>query len=155
MYFFRSDSTLGLQYVRDERHCFIVYLANRVMEVLEMTTAPQWNYTGNEENSADICSRRVATVHDLSNDIGSSKCWYKRWNFLWSNSKVEAKLKESKVEDLNENHKEIKTKCCFINNICNVKFFIQFRIYSSWKRLCHILIYVKRFIKNYKTEGNK
>ena len=47
------------------------------MEVLEITTAPQWHYTGNEENSADICRQRVATVHDLSNDIGSSKYWYK------------------------------------------------------------------------------
>ena len=73
---------------------------------------------------------------------------------MWSNSKVEGTLKRSKIEDLDENNEEIKRKCCFTNNICKVKPFIKFGIHSSSKRLCPILNYVKRFIKNCKTKGN-
>ena len=120
-----------------------------------MTTTSNWNHIGSEEIPADICSREVGTVDELSNEIGSSKNWYKGPNLLWSNRKEEAKLKESKIEDLDGNREEIKAKCCFNNNICKVEPFIKFRIYSSWKWLCHILSYVKRFTKNCRTEGNK
>ena len=37
--FFWTDSTLVLQYLRNERHRFKVYVANSVTEILEMTTA--------------------------------------------------------------------------------------------------------------------
>ena len=78
------------------------------METLELRTASQWHLIGSKENSADICSRGVATVHELSNEIGSLKSWYRGPNLLWGNSRVETKLKESKIEDLGENNKEIK-----------------------------------------------
>ena len=97
--FFWTDSTLVLQYLRNERHRFKVYVANSVTEILEMTTAFQWHHIGSEENPADICSRGVATVNELSNEIGSAKSWYKGPNFLWSNSKVETKIKGSKIDD--------------------------------------------------------
>ena len=100
-----------------------------------MTTASQWHHIGSKENPTDICSRGVATVHELTNEISSLKSWYKGSNFLWSNSKVEAKLKGSKIEDLDENNEEIETKCCFTNKIRKVEPFIKFGIYSSWKRL--------------------
>ena len=83
------------------------------------------------------------------------KSQYKGPNFIWSNSKVETKLKGSKIEDPDESNKEIQTKCCFTNKICKVEPFIKFGMYSSWKRSCHILSYVKRFIKNFRTERSK
>ena len=153
--FFWTDSTLVLQYLKNERHCFKAYVANKVMEIFLMMTASQWHHIETKENPANICRRGVATVHELSTETGSSKSWYKGSNFLWSNSKVEAKLKGSKIEDMDENNEEIKTKCCFTSKICRVEPFIKFGIYSSWKRLCHILSYVKRFMKNCRTEGNK
>ena len=125
---FWTDSTLVLQYLRNQRHRFKVYVANRVTEILEMTTASQWHHIESKENPVDICSRGVATVYELSNEIGSLKSWYKGPNFLWSNSKVETKLKGSKIEDLDENNDEIKTKCCFTNTICKVESFIKFGI---------------------------
>ena len=97
-----------LQYLRNERYRFKVYVAVRVTEISEMTTASRWYHIGNELNG-------------------------------------------SKIEDLDENN-EIKTKC-FANKICKVEPFTEFGVYSSWKRLCHILSYVKRFIK--KTEERK
>ena len=145
--FFWTDSILVLQYLRSERHRFKVYVANRVTELLEITTASHWHHIGGEENPADICSRGVVTAHEISNETGSSKSWYKGSNFLWSNSKVEVKIKGSKIEDMEESKEEIKAKCCSANKICKVEPFIKFGIYSSWKRLCHILSYVKRFIK--------
>ena len=114
---FWADSTLVMLYLRNQRHHFKVYAANRVMEILEMKTASQWHHIGSKKNPENICSQGVATVHELSNEIGSLKSWYKGPNFLWSNSKVETILKGSKTEVLDENNEEIKTKCCFINKI--------------------------------------
>ena len=91
--FFWTDPTLVLQYLRNKRHRFKVYVENSVTEILDMMTAPQWHHIGSEENLSDICSRRIAKVHELSNEIGSLNSWYKGPNFLWSNSKVEEKLK--------------------------------------------------------------
>ena len=93
-----------------------------------MTTTSNWNHIGSEEIPADICSREVGTVDELSNEIGSSKNWYKGPNLLWSNRKEEAKLKESKIEDLDGNREEIKIKCFFNNKTCKVEPFIKFRI---------------------------
>ena len=100
-------------------------------KILEMTTASQWYHIGTKENPAGICNQGIATVHKLSNEIGSSKSWYKRPNFLWSNSKIEAKVIGSKFEALDENNEEIKAKCCFTNKICKLEAFIKFRICSS------------------------
>ena len=51
--FFWTDSTLGLQYLRNERHRFKVYVANGVTEILEMTTASQWHHIGSEGNPTE------------------------------------------------------------------------------------------------------
>ena len=69
-----------------------------------MTTASQWHHIGSKENPVDMCGQGVAIVHELSNEIGSLKSWCKGPNFLWSNSKVETKLKGNKIEDLDENN---------------------------------------------------
>ena len=74
-----TDSTLVLQYLKNQRHRFKVYVANGVTEILEITSASQWHHRGSKENPAGICSRGVATVHELSNEIGSLKSWYKQW----------------------------------------------------------------------------
>ena len=79
---FWTDSTLVLQYLINQRHRFKVYVTNRVTEILKMTTPSQWHQIGSKEYPANICSRRVATVHELSNEIGSLKSWYKELNFL-------------------------------------------------------------------------
>ena len=55
---FWTDSTLVLQYLRNQRHCFKVYVANRVTEILEMTTASQWYHIESKENPADICKQQ-------------------------------------------------------------------------------------------------
>ena len=95
---FWTDSTLVLEYLRNQRHRFKVYVANRVTKISEMTTASQWHHIESKESPADICSRGGATVHKLSNKIGSLKSCYKGPSSLWSNRKVETKLKGSKIE---------------------------------------------------------
>ena len=54
--FFWTDPTLVLQYLRNKRHRFKVYVENSVTEILDMTTASQWHHIGSEENLSEICS---------------------------------------------------------------------------------------------------
>ena len=85
---FWTDSALVLQCVINQRHRFKVFVAKRVTEILEMTTASQEHHTESKGNAADICNRGVARVYKLSNEISSLKSWHKGPNFLWSNSKI-------------------------------------------------------------------
>ena len=48
---FWTDSTPVLQYLRNQRHHFKVYVANRVTEILEMMTASQFHNIRSKENS--------------------------------------------------------------------------------------------------------
>ena len=65
--FFWTDSTLVMQYLRNERHYFKVYVANRVTEILEMKTASQWHQAGSEEDPAD---QMCATGFNKTNPTG-------------------------------------------------------------------------------------
>ena len=82
-----TDSTLVLQYVRNETQRFKTYVANRVAEILEESSVAQWRHVPSERNLADMCSRGVASPEDLlKNQKYQQKSWYKGKKFLWSNT---------------------------------------------------------------------
>ena len=56
---FWTDSTLVLQYLRNETQHFKKYVANRVMEILEGRSVAQWCHVPSKKNPADMCIRGV------------------------------------------------------------------------------------------------
>lgn len=91
-----TDSTLVLQYVRNETQRFKTYVANRVAEILEESSVAQWRHVPSERNLAYMCSGGVASPKDLlKNQKYQQKSWYKGQKFLWNNT--ETRENENKI----------------------------------------------------------
>ena len=91
-----TDSTLVLQYVRNETQRFKTYVANRVAEILEESSVAQWRHVPSERNLAYMCSGGVASPKDLlKNQKYQQKSWYKGQKFIWNNT--ETRENENKI----------------------------------------------------------
>ncbi|XP_068200606.1 uncharacterized protein [Palaemon carinicauda] len=62
-----TDSTTVLYYIRAERKRFPVFVANRVRQIRDFSSANQWKYVSTDLNPADIASRGVSSV--ISSDM--------------------------------------------------------------------------------------
>ena len=56
---FWTDSTIVLQYIRNEERRFLTYVANRVAEIRERTDIASWHHVPTQDNPADDASRGV------------------------------------------------------------------------------------------------
>ena len=52
--YFWTDSTLVYQYITNTKHRFKTYPANKVTEILKVSTADQWHVVPGDTNSADV-----------------------------------------------------------------------------------------------------
>ncbi|XP_033111171.1 uncharacterized protein LOC117112208 [Anneissia japonica] len=57
--YYYTDSKVVLCYIRNEGRRFYTYVANRVVRMLQVTTAKQWNYVRTDLNPADEATRSV------------------------------------------------------------------------------------------------
>lgn len=69
--FLWSDSTTVLQWIKSTSSKLPVFIANRVAEILEVTTAKQWHYVPTKENPADDASRGLS-----SSDVDLDHRWF-------------------------------------------------------------------------------
>ena len=72
-----SDSALTLQYIKNTNSRMKVFVANRVTEILELSSADQWNHVPGAQNPADVLSRGVIDPEKLT--TGS---WFTGPDFL-------------------------------------------------------------------------
>ena len=75
-----SDSRIVLGYINNESKRFHTYVANRLSQIHEVSSTTQWNHVATECNPADIVSRGLSNLNDLSKSI-----WFRGPEFLWSN----------------------------------------------------------------------
>lgn len=140
---FWTDSTLVLQYIKNETHRFKVYVANRVTEIKNITNVNQWNHIEGEKNPADICSRGVKSLEDLATNKVKGKMWFYGPKFLWNDTESSQLTELAPLDCSNE---EIKTKDYLVATVLENKF--DFNKFGDWKKLCRIMSYVLRFLNN-------
>ena len=71
-----SDSMTALQWMRKPPRTWKQYVANRVQQIQEITTAEQWRHVAGPDNPADLPSRGTTTADLVGNEL-----WFKgpRW----------------------------------------------------------------------------
>ena len=78
--FFWTDSTIVLQYIKNEDKRFQTFVANRVAAIHNATLPKQWYHVDTKENPADYLSRGMTAREMLENSQ-----WLNGPDFLWQN----------------------------------------------------------------------
>ena len=154
-----KDSQTTLQYIKNKSKRFQTYVANRVVEIREMTTPDQWRHCPGRMNPADDASRGLKP-QKLSNQHR----WWRGPEFLWE---PEDRWPNAVVEEVPENDPEVRASTnvlqisvkqndCDVNSTTNtdsedtltnegrgLKELVE--NYSSWSTLQRRVAWIVRF----------
>lgn len=75
---FWTDSTVVLQYIRNEDKKFHTFVANRISVILSLSSPSQWRHVNTDLNPADDVSMGLS-----ADEIVCSRRWFRRPQFLW------------------------------------------------------------------------
>ncbi|KAI5733920.1 hypothetical protein M8J77_000362 [Diaphorina citri] len=144
-----SDSTTVLSWLTIQPHLLKTFIANRVVEIHELTNCVSWRHVSSQENSADPASRGIFPSELVNNSL-----WFEGPSFLkkdpqeWPQGPVQA-------GDI----PEMKTKRVHVNLTTQVEddniILSLIKRYSSLGKLQRILAYVLRFLHNTKFPNDK
>ena len=133
---------LTLQYIEDKLHHFKIYVANRFTQILESTSAANWNFILGVKNPVDICSRGVFNPNLLCKTDKDGRNWLSRPSFLhksWQHWKIES------IKCLDQNNAEIRQAETFVGVSTIKNGFINDKRYSSWQSIVRVMGWLERF----------
>ncbi|KAL0849262.1 hypothetical protein ABMA28_013591 [Loxostege sticticalis] len=135
------DSSIVLAWLRNDPRKLKSFVANRIIEISEITNISSWRYVPTSQNPADLISRGVN-----ANQLLSMSLWWQGPEFLIKEPSHWPTLKHNDEQIL----PEIKSNTAVI-----FESIIDFDKYSSFNKLLRSFAYVKRFINNIKNPNNK
>ena len=136
---FWSDSMLTLQYIKNTRNRMKVFVANRVTEILELSTAEQWGHVPGSINPADILSRGILDPEKLAGN------WFEGPEFLLED---EENWPNTDVKQLATDDPEVKRKAVLVGMGIEKSKEIDITRFSTWMRLRRVMAWVMRFLRN-------
>lgn len=140
---FYTDSRVVLGYLHNRLRRFYVYVENRVSRILKLTKAEQWNYVYTNENPADLGTRPTPTEKFMNS------VWLSGPRFLRTNN---SGVIADKLFELQEpaDDPEIRPESLNIlkSDVSLAEPAINFRMFSSWKKLVNAIIVWKRLARN-------
>ena len=140
---FWTDSTVVLQYVKNDSRRFHTFVANRVAEIRESSHPDQWRHVPSSLNAADVCSRG-ASVRDLS----SNPRWSCGPDFLLNEEKywpVNPSCKTVPMDD-----PEVRTKQVLMTKQeSEATVLPDSGKFSSWTRYRRVVAWMLRFMTNF------
>ena len=174
--FFWTDSTIVVQYIKNNTHRFKTAVANRVTEIRDTSSPEQWNHLPGPLNPADKVSRGVDDPRELMEKDKNGTSWFGANDFLL---KEEEEWSKSEVSPLKEDDPEIKHRPVLIalgltkqpesqinplemttpvpqpadadtraSNLHQHLVIDPERRFSSWSRLKRTVAWVRRFLHN-------
>lgn len=139
-WYFWSDSMVVLSWIRTPSHRWKTFVANRVAEIQELTSADRWNHVETSHNPADLISRGTTAT-----ELRESQLWWFGPSWLSRNTEHWPKFKETLSDDTPEQRAKIlltkKTSC-------------QYEIfdkYSSFSKLIRVTAFLFKFVNNCRT----
>ncbi|XP_051169750.1 uncharacterized protein LOC127287070 [Leptopilina boulardi] len=130
-----SDSTIALSWIKSSPHLFNIFIANRVAEIHESSSAEMWRHVSSGDNPADAVSRGQMPEDFLNNKLWKSGPeWLKISDDHWPNNMIpEPDQSESR-----------KTKVLIAKPKSSWK--QLWSRFSSWKKLTRVMAYCLRFV---------
>lgn len=139
-YYYWSDSTAVLQYVRNEHTRYKTFVANRLAIIREFTSPSQWRHVRSGKNPADIASRGL----DPDNSEGMKR-WLSGPEFL-SSPEEEFPLQPDCLPPLDNDPEVKEDKTTFLTTIMNPLDEL-ITTYSSFHKLVRAVAWFARFKK--------
>ena len=135
---FWSDSKTTLDWIKAENARFKIFVANRVTEILDVTSPEQWRHVPGRENPADELSRGV-----LPADLKTDDRWFNGPGFLKLEPEGWPRKLDSQppTEELVEEHSVLSI---FSKETCTIRRVLERS--STWIHAVRVVAYVLRFI---------
>ena len=134
-----TDSTTVLHWLQSTSKQ-PVFVANRIAEILDLTTIDQWNHVSTNNNPADIATRRIE-IHNFQ------ECsWLKGPTFL-----LAEELPLSDLQSLTLNTTVLSTaenEVTLVSNFAGNFTFLEWKKFSSFTKYLRIVAYMLRFCKS-------
>ena len=136
-----SDSTLTLQYIKNDKHRPKVFVSNRQTEILEVSDADQWSHISGSLNPADLLTRGVVDPLALN-----STSWFTGPDFLLHDEEFWPK---SDVGELDPNDVEIRQRSVLVGlGMIMEAGDIDTSRFSTWLRMKRVIAWIIRFLEN-------
>lgn len=143
---FWTDSKVVLGYINNETKRFHTFVANRVQQIKDHTSASQWKYIDSNINPADHASRGL-NVQDLID----CECWWNGPSFLWK--PTEDDTPKLDWEDILENDPEVRVKSVYATHIEeNAPILKRLEVFSDWHKAKRAVAVCLRFQKRFKLQ---
>ena len=144
--FMWTDSTTVLQWLHSlEKQP--VFVTNRVAEILEPTTADEWNHVKSIDNPADAGTRGLS-----ANSLRDSP-WLKGPSFLRTHDwpfkppkHVEIKLKTKKSDFPNSDEETSEFLTALSATVIGIATTFEWQKYSSYEKLLRVVAYILRLL---------
>ncbi|XP_043203367.1 uncharacterized protein LOC122371257 [Amphibalanus amphitrite] len=140
---FWTDSTVVLQYVRNDSRRFHTFVANRVAEIRELSRPDQWRHVPSSSNAADVCSRGASAT-----DLSADSHWKDGPDFLLKDEKHWPENPPCKAVSADD--PEVRTK-----QVLTTKPELEVTVlpdagkFSSWTRYRRVVAWMLRFVTNF------
>lgn len=127
---FWTDSTIVIQYIRNESRRFQTFTANRLAIIHDISSHNQWNYVPSENNPADSASRGL----DI-NDSRKLEQWLNGPSFLLKDESYWPEQPKDLIK-LDDDDEELKKKPAHIHSVTHEdSIYSLLNEFSSWQRL--------------------
>ncbi|XP_043201117.1 uncharacterized protein LOC122369981 [Amphibalanus amphitrite] len=142
---FWTDSTVVLQYVKNDSRRFHTFVANRVAELRESSCPDQWRHVPSSLNAADVVSRG-ATLSDLSSDSR----WSAGPGFLLQEENCWPEQPSLTSTAVLKNDPEVRTESVMltVKHDSDTTVLPDASRFSSWTKYRRTVAWVLRFVKN-------
>ena len=141
---FWSDSVTTLQYIKNEKRRFQMFVTNRLDEIHDASLPTQWRHVPGSLNPADSGSRGMK-IHAFKPGCR----WWCGPKFLW---KPEDQWPVRHVGDVPEDYEEVQVSSNTMSLSAGSSLDLFIRRYSSWPRLQVLMAWLLRYIKYIKKQ---
>lgn len=132
--YYWSDSQIVLAWIKGDSHRWENFVANRVTQIQEMTTAENWQYVNTSQNPADCASRGIEPNQLKDHSLWwTGPVWLKLSNKIWPATPIDNPIEAETPQ--------IKTMSITVSTG-------EFERFSTYKKLVRVMGHVFRFIES-------
>ena len=150
-----TDSTTVLQWLHsiDKQPVFV---ANRVAEILELTTVDEWNHVPTVDTPTEAGTRGLSAKALLESSWLKGPAFLKtsEWPFQKSGEILKSKLTKLDPDKVPTETKYQETTANTANVVCNA-LTLEWQKYSSYEKLLRILAYILRLLPKFSDNRTK